>query len=243
MYRESSQWGRAGIGRHCMSVLDLALWDLKSKRAGLPLWQFLGGPVVDRVPAYANAAHNLPPELLAEKVEEYVVTGLQGRQDPRLSKRREARRGDEACRAVREAIGPDIRLMVDVNGTWDADTAIHMLREWEPFDLYWLEDRFRATTSLVTSEFADSPSSCASRSPGASSSRPFARCRPFSSTMHWMFSSRPRRSWASVPVAPHSVQHVSLHLAASLSRNPLRRGLPAGQPAARVRRRADRVSA
>ena len=42
--------------------------------------------------------------------------------------------------AVREAIGPDIRLMVDVNGTWDVDTAVQRLKAWEKYDVYWLEE-------------------------------------------------------------------------------------------------------
>ena len=42
--------------------------------------------------------------------------------------------------AVREAIGPTVKLMVDVNGTWDAETAISQLKRWEPFDVYWLEE-------------------------------------------------------------------------------------------------------
>ena len=43
-------------------------------------------------------------------------------------------------RTVREAVGPDIRLMVDVNGTWDVDTAIQQLKRWQPYDVYWLEE-------------------------------------------------------------------------------------------------------
>src|SRR5436853_291941 len=43
-------------------------------------------------------------------------------------------------RAVREAIGPDVKIMVDVNGTWTTDIAIQQLRAWEPYDVYWLEE-------------------------------------------------------------------------------------------------------
>ena len=46
----------------------------------------------------------------------------------------------DSVQAVREAIGPDIKLMVDVNGTWDVDTAISQLKKWEPYDVYWLEE-------------------------------------------------------------------------------------------------------
>lgn len=117
MYKESAVWGRTGIARQCMSVLDLALWDLKSKRAGLPLWQLLGGPLVDRVRLYVNAAHDLPLELLAEQADKYVAQGFRA---IKIRGSASVVTPDEATRrvaAVREAIGPDIRLMVDVNGT------------------------------------------------------------------------------------------------------------------------------
>ena len=231
MYRESSQWGRAGIGRHCMSVLDLALWDLKSKRAGLPLWQFLGGPVVDRVPAYANAAHDLPPELLAEKVEKYVSQGFRA---VKIRGSASVVTLDEATKrvaAVREAIGPDIRLMVDVNGTWDADTAIHMLREWEPFDLYWLEEpvprddvagyvRVRRFAQQLGVKIAGGEQLETVREmqtflehDALDVLQPTAT---FVGGITEMISIAHLAERFSVPVAPHSVQHVSLHLAASL---------------------------
>src|SRR3546814_588716 len=46
----------------------------------------------------------------------------------------------ERVRLVRAAIGPDVRLMVDVNGSWDVDTAVQQLKAWEPYDVYWLEE-------------------------------------------------------------------------------------------------------
>ena len=50
------------------------------------------------------------------------------------------REATERVKHVREAIGPDVKLMVDVNGTWDVDTAIQQLKRWEPYDVYWLEE-------------------------------------------------------------------------------------------------------
>ena len=96
-----------------------------------------GGP---RVATYANCAHHLPPDKLAEKAAGYVKQGhtaLKIRGSATYVSLREA---TERVKHVREAIGPDVKLMVDVNGTWDVDTAIQQLKRWEPYDVYWLEE-------------------------------------------------------------------------------------------------------
>jgi L-alanine-DL-glutamate epimerase-like enolase superfamily enzyme len=92
----------------------------------------------NRVPTYANCAHHLSPDKLAAKAAEYVKRGhtalkIRGS----FVSPREA---TERVKHVREAVGPDIKLMVDVNGTWDVDTAIEQLKRWERYDVYWLEE-------------------------------------------------------------------------------------------------------
>jgi D-arabinonate dehydratase len=82
----------------------------------------------------------MPPDELAERAASYVARGH------RALKIRGTRifvtpaEATERVRQVRAAIGPDIRLMVDVNGSWDVDTAIQQLKTWEPYDVYWLEE-------------------------------------------------------------------------------------------------------
>ena len=231
MYREGAVWGRTGIARQCMSVLDVALWDLKSKRAGLPLWQFLGGPVVDRVPAYVNGAHDLPPELLAEKAHDYVAQGFRAvkiRGSASVVTLEEATR---RVAAVREAIGPDIRLMVDVNGTWDADTAIQMLRDWERFDLYWLEEpvprddvagyvRVRRIAQHLGVKIAGGEQLETVREMQTFLEHEALDILQPTPTFVGGITEMVRIAHLaerfSVPVAPHGVQHVSVHLAASL---------------------------
>jgi L-alanine-DL-glutamate epimerase-like enolase superfamily enzyme len=131
--------GGEGIVRACMAGVDFALWDLKGKLLGAPVWALLGGRR-DRVATYANCAHHLPPEQLAAKAAEYVKRGhtaLKIRGSATFVTPAEA---TERVRHVRAAIGPDVLLMVDVNGTWDVDTAIQQLRRWEPYGVYWLEE-------------------------------------------------------------------------------------------------------
>jgi L-alanine-DL-glutamate epimerase-like enolase superfamily enzyme len=131
--------GGEGLVRACIAGVDFALWDLKARLLGAPLSVLLGGRRL-RVPTYANCAHHLPPEQLAAKAAEYVKRGhtaLKIRGSATFVSLAEA---TERVKHVRQAIGPDVKLMVDVNGTWDVDTAIQQLKRWEQHDVYWLEE-------------------------------------------------------------------------------------------------------
>lgn len=140
MYREAiPRRGGEGIVRVCIAAIDMALWDIKGKALGVPVARLFGGHR-DLIPTYANCAHHMPPDELAERAASYVARGH------RALKIRGTRsfvtpgEATERVRQVRAAIGPDIRLMVDVNGSWDVDTAIQQLKIWEPYDVYWLEE-------------------------------------------------------------------------------------------------------
>ncbi len=131
--------GGDGMMRTALAAIDFALWDIKGKAANVPVAKLLGKFRED-VPSYANCAHHLPPEELAQRAAEYVAAGhkaLKVRGSATFVSLAEA---TDRVRHVRSAIGPDVRLMVDVNGTWDVDTAIQQLKAWEPYDVYWLEE-------------------------------------------------------------------------------------------------------
>ena len=139
MHEAIPRRGGEGIVRVSMAGLDFALWDLKAKLLNAPVSTLLGGRR-PRVATYANCAHHLPPEQLAAKAAEYVKRGhtaLKIRGSATFVSLDEA---TERVKHVRQAIGPDVKLMVDVNGTWDVDTAIQQLKRWERYDVYWLEE-------------------------------------------------------------------------------------------------------
>ena len=139
MHEAVPRRGGEGIVRTCMAAVDFALWDIKGKLLNAPVSALLGGRRA-RVATYANCAHHLPPDKLAAKAAGYVKEGhtaLKIRGSATYVSLAEA---TARVRAVREAIGPDVKLMVDVNGTWDVDTAIQQLKRWEPYDVYWLEE-------------------------------------------------------------------------------------------------------
>lgn len=139
MYSATWKLGGKGIFRKCIGAIDIALWDIKGKAANMPVSGLFGGHK-QHVKTYANVAHQLPPNELAAKAVEYTEQGHTALKIRCGTTAVSIEEADERVRLVREAIGPDIKLMVDVNGSWDAETAIQQLKKWEKYDLYWLEE-------------------------------------------------------------------------------------------------------
>jgi L-alanine-DL-glutamate epimerase-like enolase superfamily enzyme len=144
MYSESLLQGRAGSVMRGISILDTALWDLNARSAKLPLHLYLGANVTDRVPAYASGGYYLAgktPKMLGQEMAAYVKAGFKAvkMKVGRLSPKEEEVR----IRAAREAIGPDIHLMLDANNAWsDVPTALTYMKRYEPYDPYWIEEPF-----------------------------------------------------------------------------------------------------
>jgi D-arabinonate dehydratase len=140
MYEQvAGRRGARGFLLQCIAAIDFACWDIKGKRLGRPVGDLLGwrNP---RIATYANAAHLLDPAEVAKTAAGYVAKGHKALKIRGGFNAGSTREATARVQAVREAIGPEIKLMVDVNGTWDADTAIQQLRAWEPYGLYWLEE-------------------------------------------------------------------------------------------------------
>ena len=137
-----SQWvGRAGITHLALSAVDIALWDLKAKSAGLPLWKLLGGSETKRIEAYDTNSGwiNWPLETLLTDTRRLVhdegYRGVKikiGGPDPA----RDLHRLEE----VRKVIGPGVKLMTDANGRWDLPTASRVGKRLADYDVYWFEE-------------------------------------------------------------------------------------------------------
>ena len=144
MYGSGVLQARAGAAMRALSILDIALWDRNARAVGLPLHRYLGGYHDESVPAYASGGYYLDgksPEMLGEELAGYVAMGFKavkmkvGRLDPRGE--------EERIRAAREAIGPDVLLMLDANNAWrDLPTALRYMDRYEPYDPYWIEEPF-----------------------------------------------------------------------------------------------------
>lgn len=139
LYLAVPRRGGEGLMRLAIAAVDIALWDIKAKQLQVPLWKLLGGRR-EQVPTYANCAHHLPVDELAAKAASYVEAGHRALKIRGTRSFVTLQEATKRVKAVREAVGPDVRLMVDVNGSWDADSAIQQLKSWEPYDVYWLEE-------------------------------------------------------------------------------------------------------
>jgi L-alanine-DL-glutamate epimerase-like enolase superfamily enzyme len=137
-----------GIASYAVAAMDIALWDLKGKALKRSVLDLLGGAVHDRLPAIASShAHYEEIPKMAEEIAGWVASGLQGAKVG-FGKRGNARLGYEHDRdvafvkAVREAIGPGLPIMIDLGIAikWDVTTAVERTLAMERFGIAWIEE-------------------------------------------------------------------------------------------------------
>ncbi|MBY4401423.1 mandelate racemase/muconate lactonizing enzyme family protein [Rhodococcus fascians] len=131
--------GRSGVATQAIAAIDVALWDLKAKRAGLPLAKLIGASR-DSVQTYNTSGGFLhtPIEEVMDNAAGSLANGIGG---IKLKVGQPDWRTDIArVTAVREFLGDDVPLMVDANQQWDRPTANRMCRILEQFDLVWIEE-------------------------------------------------------------------------------------------------------
>ena len=138
--RAAGNSGPGGIFTLALSAIDLACWDLRGKAVGQSVCALLGG-LRDRVPTYASGAlmRPHPVDYLAKAGPRLAAMGfrqmkMQCGSEPTVGA------SIERVRVLREAIGPDIDLMCDINQLWSVNQAIEVGRRIEPYHLFWLED-------------------------------------------------------------------------------------------------------
>ncbi|SOZ17455.1 putative racemase [Cupriavidus taiwanensis] len=144
MYQEALLQGRMGTVMRAISALDIALWDLNAKSVELPLHKFLGAVETETVAAYASGGYYVEgktAEMVGEEMASYVEKGFKA---VKMKTGRWSPQGEEArVRAAREAIGPDVELMLDCNNGWiDTVQAMQYLRRIEQYDPYFIEEPF-----------------------------------------------------------------------------------------------------
>src|SRR5207344_2512805 len=147
MFARTRQYGRRGVVMHAISGIDIALWDIAGKAAKMPVWKLLGG-ARDRVEAYASGGfyqEGKGVDGIAGEAEGYRARGFKGmkmkvgRNPSTQTHLRQLLGNSEFCEvdpsvdleriaAVRKALGPRAKLMVDVNCAWSPSFAIKMGR-------------------------------------------------------------------------------------------------------------------
>jgi L-alanine-DL-glutamate epimerase-like enolase superfamily enzyme len=138
MYRGDRGVRRVGIAGMALSALDIGVWDLAGKAAGLPLYRLWGG-FTDRVSAYGSGGWSKYTEAdLVAEAERYAAAGCRyykmkiHHPDPGVNRARVA--------TVRKALGPSVRLMVDANQKYDLEANLRQAALLEDFDLVWYEE-------------------------------------------------------------------------------------------------------
>ncbi len=132
MYGVTFIYGRKGFVLNAISGVEIALWDILGKYRKLPVYEMLGGLCRDRIKAYASLPRYKTPEDVAAAARRCVGEGYTAIK---------LHQNDlESVKAVRLAVGPQIDLMLDVNGAWSAREAVKMAKVLEEYGYLWLEE-------------------------------------------------------------------------------------------------------
>ncbi len=159
LYWLLSPRGQTGYALHAIAAIDIALWDIKGKVLGQPVWRLLGG-ARNRVPVYATFGFPVfDREQLGEAAKLWVSQGHKRLKmtvgDGALKKRDQPRplaevikEDVERVRTVREAVGDTIKLSVDGNCNLDPLHAVKLARMLEPYDIYFFEEPITQNDAL-----------------------------------------------------------------------------------------------
>jgi D-galactarolactone cycloisomerase len=142
LYNRIKDYGLTGMTIAALSGIDIALWDIMGRAVGKPIHKLIGGAHRTEVTAYATGLYFIDMDRLVEEAveeaQDFAAQGFRaikmkiGLGDPKLDLRR--------IRAVREAIGPDVKLAVDANHCFTVPQAIRLGRAMEELDILWFEE-------------------------------------------------------------------------------------------------------
>jgi L-alanine-DL-glutamate epimerase-like enolase superfamily enzyme len=140
MYRGNIYGGRRGAGLHAMSGIDMALWDIKGKALGQPIWKLLGGGFHKKLRAYASSLFGSTPRETGERARRFRDRGFTAVKFGWEPMGRDEQTDIALVREARQGLGDDADLMIDAGLVWDAKTAIQRARAFSEYKIYWLEE-------------------------------------------------------------------------------------------------------
>ncbi|MHC4242143.1 MAG: mandelate racemase/muconate lactonizing enzyme family protein [Planctomycetota bacterium] len=141
MYLRSLDYARRGILLSALSAIDIALWDLRGKILGQPVSVLLGGRRRELVRTYASGMYFTETESLSERLaQEALGYKDQGFDAMKMKVGLNIGKDIENVQAVRQAIGPDIDLMIDANHAYSLTEAIRLARALESYQIFWFEE-------------------------------------------------------------------------------------------------------
>jgi galactonate dehydratase len=146
---QRAEYGRPGeVTQSALAAFDIASWDLMGQSLGVPVWKLLGGRFRDRVPAYANGWYQAErePAAIARLATEVAKRGYRAlKLDPFGAASAELpaadrRRAEAIVASVRDAVGPDVQILVEMHGRFTPATAVRVAAMLEPYDPEWIEE-------------------------------------------------------------------------------------------------------
>jgi len=126
-----------------MSGIDMALWDIKGKALGVPIWKLLGGGFHEKIRCYASSLFAPTPEETADRAKQFRDQGFTAVKFGWDPMGRGAQQDIALVRNARKALGDDADLLIDAGLVWDAKTAIQRASAFSEYDIYWLEEPLR----------------------------------------------------------------------------------------------------
>lgn len=143
MYTQNVYAGRRGLAIHAMSGIDMALWDIKGKALGLPIWKLLGGGFHSRLRPYASSLFGATPEETRDRAARFRDRGFTAVKFGWAPMGQSEALDRALVKKARKGLGDDADLLIDAGLCWgDAKTAIQRARAFEEQNIFWLEEPF-----------------------------------------------------------------------------------------------------
>tara|TARA_B100000029_G_scaffold162098_1_gene158087 strand:+ start:100 stop:1272 length:1173 start_codon:yes stop_codon:yes gene_type:complete len=155
VFRSFTYMGSRGATTNIISGIDIALWDIRGKTLGLPVYELFGGPLREGIPIYCHPEDGSSVKDLTQHAKAIVDTGQTSiKTDPWFPHHEEEKNGyltgklsaeaenlgAERIAAMRETVGSDIEILIDCHGRFDAPTAIRLAKTLEPYNIFWFEE-------------------------------------------------------------------------------------------------------
>jgi L-rhamnonate dehydratase len=140
MFRHNIYVGHSGVLIHAISGIDIALWDIKGKKLGLPIWRLLGGGFHTKLRCYASVLFGDTPAKTYDEASRLKDLGFTAAKFGWGPMGQDAKNDVALVAKARAGLGDDLDLMVDAGLAWDAKTAIQRANAFADYNPFWLEE-------------------------------------------------------------------------------------------------------